>query len=108
MRNAALILLGSLALSGIASAQEQAPPVQAEAREAYRVFTYSEVAIRDFVSTEFSASSLKVDIEPVVAILLRDLAKDGSGGFRIAPQDYDYTLEYRRVGADVQVDKIGK
>jgi hypothetical protein len=39
---------------------------------------------------------------------VRDLAKDGAGGFRIAPQDFDYTFEYRRVGANVQVDKIAE
>ena len=102
-------LVTLVALFGVASpvwAEDQVPPTQEEARAHYQTFKYSESAIRDFVTKEFAVSKLKVDTEQVIAILVRDLAKDGSGGFRIAPQDLDYTFEYRRVGADVRVDKI--
>ena len=104
-----LLVLGSLlGLSSPSWADDQVPPVQEEARSHYQTFAYSEAKIRSFVTTEFAASKLKVDTEQVITILVRDLAKDGSGGFRIAPQDFDYTFEYRRIGADVQVDKVDK
>lgn len=110
MRTASLtIALASiLSLGTQALADEQTPPVQEEAREHFGLFPYSEAEIRSFVTREFAASSLKVDTEQVIAILVRDLAKDGAGGFRIAPQDLDYTFEYRRVGANVQVDKVAQ
>ncbi len=102
-----LLTLASLLALGVpAQADEQVPPVQDEIHEHYRLFPYSEAEIRKFVTTEFARSKLEVDTEQVIAILIRDLAKDGAGGFRIAPQDFDYTLEYHRVGPDVRVDKI--
>jgi len=91
-----------------ALADEQTPPVQEEAREQFRTFPYSESGIREFVTTEFAASKQKVNTEEVIQILIRDLAKEGAGGFRIAPSDLDYTFEYRRVGPNVTVDKVAK
>jgi len=105
------VLLALISMAGLGSqawADEQAPPAEQEVREHYRTFPYSEAKIREFVTAEFAASKLKVDTEQVVSILLRDLKKEGSGGFRIAPQDFDYTFEYLRVGPDVKVDKITK
>jgi hypothetical protein len=107
-------LIAVLAMSAIltvgteAFAEDQVPPTQEEAREVYRTFAYSEAGIREFVTSEFAASKLKVNTEQVIAILVRDLKKDGAGGFRIAPQDFDFTFEYHRVGPNVRVDKVAK
>ncbi len=105
---AVLAMISILGLGTPASADDQVPPVQEEVREVYKTFPYGEAEIRNFVTKEFAASKLKVDTEPVIQILIRDLAKEGAGGFRIAPQDFDFTFEYHRVGADVRVDKVAK
>jgi len=103
-----LVLISVVAFSPVAQADDQVPPAQEEVREHFQTFSYSEATIRDFVTREFAASKVMVKTEPVIQILIRDLAKDGAGGFRIAPQDYEFTFEYRRVGADVVVDKVSK
>ena len=105
---ALLALALALAPAPQAWADDQVPPVQEEVREHYRTFPYGEAGIREFVTTEYAASKLKVNTEQVIQILIRDLAKEGAGGFKIGPQDLDYTFEYRRVGADVQVDKVAR
>ena len=89
-------------------AEDQVPPKQDEVRETHKVLPYTDGAIRTFVETEFGKSKLDVKTEPVIEILIRDLAEDGAGGFRIAPEDFDDTFEYRRVGSEVQIDKIAK
>jgi len=97
-----------LAVPSLVQAEDQVPPKQDEVRETHTVIPYSDAAIRTFVETEFGKSKLDVKTEPVIEILIRDLAQEGAGGFRIAPEDFDYTFEYRRVGSDVQIDKVAK
>ena len=87
-------------------ADPQVAPAQTESRVSYTAIPYTELAIRNFVETEFAKSTGTVVTEPVVEILVRDLAKDGAGGFRIAPAELGYTFEYRRVGDKIQIDKI--
>ncbi|MGB0639335.1 MAG: hypothetical protein ACPGTU_08385 [Myxococcota bacterium] len=99
----------SLALMGapmVANADEQVPPVQNEARERVAEIPYSLEAISTFVETEFSKAGPQVKTAPVIEILMKDLSKAGSGGFRIGPQGLDYTFEYLRVGDQVHIDKV--
>jgi hypothetical protein len=108
MHRALAAVLFAVSLPLVAMAEDQVPPKQDELRELHTTIAYSDEAIRNFVETEFAKSNLDVKTEPVIAILIRDLAKDGAGGFRIGPEDLDYTFEYRRVGEDVQIEKITK
>ncbi len=89
-------------------AQEQVPPKQEVARELHTTISYSDEAIRTFVETEFAKSNLEVKTAPVIEVLVRDLAKEGAGGFRIGPEDLDYTFEFRRVGADIEIHKVAR
>lgn len=104
----AFLSVVALLATSTALAQDQVAPTPEQTRELHSTIPYTSAAIRVFVETEFAKSNIAPGTEPVIAILMRDLAKDGSGGFRIGPEDLDYTFEYRRVGEDVQIHKVGR
>ena len=100
------ICLALLGAPTAVHADDQVPPVQSEVRERIADIPYSLEAISNFVETEFSKAGPQVKTAPVIEVLMKDLSKVGSGGFRIGPEGLGYTFGYQRVGDQVQIDKI--